>query len=69
MHWASPDSHKGRISDGSSHQELEEGPGPPEIASLARAKLHQSGEAMLGELTELAVGGKRLTLPKGSDLL
>ncbi len=42
--------HKGQISDGSGHQELEEGLRPPDVAGLAHAELHQPGQPMFGDL-------------------
>ena len=42
--------HQGEIGHGSGNQELEEGLGSPEVASLAHAKLHQPRQSVLSDL-------------------
>jgi hypothetical protein len=49
-HGAAPGRHKGQIGERSSHKELEQRLGPPDVASLAHPQLHQPGQPMFSDL-------------------
>jgi len=68
-HEAGSPRHEREIGDGGSHEELEEGLRPSEVASLAHAELHKPRQPVFGGLAQLAIRCERLALLQCPRLL